>query len=572
RGQRGRRFDALPALADAAVIARRLGASAADLGTIRGEAVAALTLADVRLVREADVLPPDGPLAVSPDHAHHAAAGTSGPVHVRRLVDDAAVAELPTPDGWGVTDLEFAPDGRALLVVSSGPAGHRVKYWPWAAGGSGWGRAGRNPHHWAFRPDGRVLALTHRAAKAVDLLDPATGTPAGAIPLPDPSARVAFHPNGRELAAVGPRLAAVFDTDTRKLVFRLHEARPAGDVAWFPDRGRIALVGQDGGWVGLYDPKTGRRAGRPWEPGGPVRLSFAAAAPLLLTRAPDGTGRVWDAGTMEELLTVPSVGGGLSADGRRVVGRAGTRLQVWELSPRPVVRRVPVGAGGQELTAGGFSPDGRRVAVGSAGGLGVTVFDAASGSPVGSVAADARDAVPEFTPDGQTLIVGTYEAFTLWDTTTWQPTGRRGREPGCEHPGRVAFTPDGSLAAWVVGRETVLLTDGAGRSLARLPVAGGGPARHPLFSPDGQTLAVLAGADLHLWDLAAARAGLREVGLDWADDPPPPGRRPRPRSWSPGPTGSGAGGGGRRPSRPGGWSTRPTRTPNWRSGCGRPGR
>ena len=53
-------------------------------------------------------------------------------------------------------------------------------------------------------------------------------------------------------------------------------------------------------------------------------------------------------------------------------------------------------------------------------------------------------------------------------------------------------------------------------------MAGGGHPRHPLFSPDGRTLAVVTSTDLVLWDLAAVRAGLRGVGLDWADDPPPP--------------------------------------------------
>ncbi|MBX9628338.1 MAG: hypothetical protein K2X82_31350, partial [Gemmataceae bacterium] len=177
--------------------------------------------------------------------------------------------------------------------------------------------------------------------------------------------------------------------------------------------------------------------------------------------------------------------------------------------------------------AAAVSPDGRWVAVGSYSGRGVEVFDAASGAAVATVAADARHPVPDFTPDGRTLIVGTYGAFTFWDVGTWSAAGRRDREPGCDHPGRVAFTAGGALAAWVVGRETVLVTDAGGRPLARLPVAGGGRARQPLFSPDGRTLAVLTGADLHLWDLPAVREGLREVGLDWADDqPPPPGPPP----------------------------------------------
>jgi WD40 repeat protein len=122
--------------------------------------------------------------------------------------------------------------------------------------------------------------------------------------------------------------------------------------------------------------------------------------------------------------------------------------------------------------------------------------------------ASTVDAVT-FTPDGNTLAMGTLRTVTLWDMTDrLQP--RRIGEPlpaaeGWAAVTSLAFTPDGKTLAAGTSNGTVVLWNLAdpvnAKRIGELPTSDASSEVSLAFSPDGHTLAT-AGLRLILWDLA----------------------------------------------------------------------
>jgi len=115
-----------------------------------------------------------------------------------------------------------------------------------------------------------------------------------------------------------------------------------------------------------------------------------------------------------------------------------------------------------------------------------------------------------FSPNGRLLATMTSEGTTLWDTSSWRPTGRPLRaEPGGDGLG---FSPDGRTLAIAGGEGHVELWDAATRRIVRRltdPAAVPGQAAFSpvAFSPNGK---VIAGGGLDanhvtLWDAGTGR-------------------------------------------------------------------
>jgi WD40 repeat protein len=172
------------------------------------------------------------------------------------------------------------------------------------------------------------------------------------------------------------------------------------------------------------------------------------------------------------------------------------------------------------------SPDGRWVATGShhyLEGAGNKVWDAQSGQHVADLPI-AGGASVGFSPDSRWLLTSGGGRARIWRTGTWQ----EGPVLGTGSFG--VFTPDGELLALEAGPSVVrLVRTATGKEVARLTAPEPTRLSPQCFTPDGSQL-ITQGSEsgaLHIFDLRAIRQGLREIGLDWSDEPlPPPAEEP----------------------------------------------
>jgi WD40 repeat protein len=176
------------------------------------------------------------------------------------------------------------------------------------------------------------------------------------------------------------------------------------------------------------------------------------------------------------------------------------------------------------------SPDGSWVATGShwlREGAGAKVWDARTGAHLADLPVAGLCPVA-FSPDGKWLATGG-GGVRLWEVGTWRP-GHVVSGPNQYH---FAFACDGRLLAVQDDPGIVrLIVPETGKELARLTAPVDTPLLPRCFTPDGTQL-IAPGLDraVHVFDLAAIRRQLRDIGLDWdppLDPAPPPHIERRP--------------------------------------------
>ena len=294
-----------------------------------------------------------------------------GVVSIRRVADDAEICRLRLRAG----DLDrekpgrcFSPDGQFLLS-------HAPDTVPGMEAGRP--RAGRDPGRadrhvrFDFSPDSRQLAPS-----ASRRLDPACiDLPSGrqlkqlksAARRP---ARLAFHPEGRQLAVACATGVQIRDLDTGNVVADLPQ--PDGDsrIAWHPDGKTLAVVGSDQ-IIHLWDVATRKPIAR-------SKDTRAAASPLPSTMpatcSPARAGTASCAsGIPGRAATVQHAMAGaqclrFSPDDRLLAaGLDDNKLRLWEVAAgrgyRTLVRDPASGKGAYRCTCA-ISPEDRLLAVG----------------------------------------------------------------------------------------------------------------------------------------------------------------------------------------------------------------
>jgi WD40 repeat protein len=237
-------------------------------------------------------------------------------------------------------------------------------------------------------PNGKTL-LWHDD-KSLCLLSLAGAEKPVTLPLPARVGHPVYSPDGRYLAAAGPKnMVFVWDMAARRLLRQFRApGRWVRALAFSPDGATLAVADHDSRAY-LLDAATGKllhrlEGHRDW-------LSFVSFSPdgrTVVTGSSDGTARLWDVKT----------------------GQAAGVL-----------------AGPGQLLAGSFSPDGRMVAVAGSGDTAVRLWEVATGKVRARFEGhrDLVDAVA-FSADGKTLASGGGDTSVLvWDTLGARGSRRR---------------------------------------------------------------------------------------------------------------------------------------------------
>jgi WD40 repeat protein len=412
--QSGRRFDSLATIAKAAAIRPSL--------EVRNEAIACLALPDVRLGRQ--WLCPPGQVDFTPYFAfdsrfeRYARCDERGDISVRRVLDDAEVARLPTPGARVEWLIRFSPDDRLLAVRHAGkPSLFRI--WEWERSNVLL-QLTNVLDHWAmdFHPASGAIALG-RADNSIVIYDLNSGRPPQAIPLPDKALELRFDPTGRRLAACSRKMGVVlFDWRNGQALGTLVHPSGVLDMAWHPDGERLATACADYRLY-LWNVSTARTetalSGHQAEV---TRVMFTHGGDLLASTSWDGTLRVWEPRSGTELINLPGGGQMFSRDDHwlgYIWDR--TRLGFFEIACGRECRLLHSdfrsAAKGPSWVE--FSPDGRWLAAAHADG--VRLWDGRTGQQIAFLPS-LECASVVFHPDGHRLVAGTIYRVEQWRLQT----------------------------------------------------------------------------------------------------------------------------------------------------------
>ncbi|UCD99851.1 MAG: WD40 repeat domain-containing protein, partial [Chloroflexota bacterium] len=259
-----------------------------------------------------------------------------------------------------------------------------------------------------------------------------------------------------------------------------------------------------------------------------LTIDISPDSRLAASASADRSIKLWDLETGEELRTFLGhtdqvTGVAFSPDGKTLASSSRDRsLILWEIDtdehkfiPTPDI---------EGLNDLDFSPHGQRLV--SAGGSGITLWDAESGKLVSRIYAQtgtfdfpinefATDTVV-FSPDGERLIsTSKTNGLHLWDVGTGEEIRQY---QGLEKINSAAIRPDGRTALLGTENGLVILWDlQTGEVLRRFNGHNGHPILGAAFSPDGSS-AFTAGEDGRIvqWSLDSP-SSLEEL-LEWIEN------------------------------------------------------
>ena len=500
-------------------------------------------------------------VAYSPDGMILAAGAANGKVQLWDVVRARMLVQLFPPGPWyGVDSLAFSPDGR---IVASGSR-DEIQLWDVVNQRHFKTLKGHKGRIFslAYSPDGKTLA-SGAEDHTVILWKTATGNNTATFQHSSEVFSVAFSPSGETLAAVAGNSVNVWNLSTKKKVATLKNSKHVS-VAIYSLDGTTLVSGVDGGAT-LWDVRTRKKVATFKHKGWIGSIAYSPDGSMLATAAVGrfggtyGTVKLWEVSTR---ANTASIQGHANVNSAVAISPDGSTLAMgpWEGTIKFREART-----GQKISslpnesayALAYSRDGNTLALGKYDGA-VKLIDAKSGRRVAMLrghkghvdsvvfsldgtmlAAGARggeksssgtvkvwefppkalDVMAQrslntfhvqsgggihlaFSPDGQTLAVGSDEGVNLLDVDT----GKNVATPQQSFSPTVAFSPDGRLLAsnspdgirlWDVSMRKTVMTLHSGEWSSGSPVA---------FSPDGDTLITgTSSGKIILWDTETAR-------------------------------------------------------------------
>ena len=197
-------------------------------------------------------------------------------------------------------------------------------------------------------------------------------------------------------------------------------------------------------------------------------LAFSADGRRIATGGEDGTIRIWQASSGEELVKIGAMENGrninerriydvaFSADSQAVLGTAGALVKVWNADTGEEL--LALQGHTNAATCVRMDAGGQRIATGGMDGT-LKLWDAGTGQQLFSLGEDEESAqFPNvvydlaFSPDGSRIATANHRGVTLWDTASGREAvplvndSRAGITSECTS---IAYSPDGRrIAAW----------------------------------------------------------------------------------------------------------------------------
>ena len=330
-----------------------------------------------------------------------------------------------------------------------------------------------------------------------------------------------FSPDGKRIVTGSEHTARVWDAQSGQPLTKPFEhssqASSGGvirqiKVQFSPDGKRIVTYSPEDRIARIWDALTGQPLAKPLEHGTNGTATSLTLCPAqfspdgkrIVTASGDGTARVWDAGTGEQLEgalkdAIWVLAAQFSPDGKRVVtASADKTARIWDVeSGQPLTEPLKHDS---TVISAQFSPDGKRVATASADRT-ARVWDAQSGQPLtGPLRHRHQVDSALFSPDGKRIVTASWDTTArVWDAQSGQPL----TDP-LKHDGPVLsaqFSPEGKRIVTVSMNSEVRLWDSQSGLPLTDPLKPGSAVGSAQFSPDGRRVLIAAGRAACVWDV-----------------------------------------------------------------------
>jgi WD40 repeat protein len=402
-GELGQRVHALDAIQRAGAIS--------NTAELRGAAIAALALPDLRLER---TLSAEAPLVrLDPTFERMAVCRERNPVEIRTVAEERLVANLPPGSPLPVRHVNWSDDGRFLAVTRAEPftAYHlNLEVWDTARSRRILSLADLEFGEPAFHPRlPRVLTGARNGAAMV--WDLASEKESARFHFAATPEALRYSADGKQFAASYRQgngwAVSVHNSEDGALEWSQPLEAPAS-IDWERNGQWLAVTDYDG-VVRLMDSKTGA----------PRRLGSHKAQASTVTFSPDGafllTGGwekeliCWDLARMERAFTIPldSFRAQFRQDGRQCAIFDGSRVQLYAFE-RPGNRLELADDLGPRSQYAAFSPDSRWLAISASRGVGVWDLTHCGSAGLTENISDAR---VFFSPDGELFASTDKECF-----------------------------------------------------------------------------------------------------------------------------------------------------------------